>query len=1061
MITKSGELVRQLYTIFILITCLIIPNIAIASNRANNMEIIGQSELVRFVLLLDSTPRYSLQLTNWNKLLLTLYDTVKTPLLNKKIGENNAYINMDQDTKSSDLKFHISLSRPVREINSSWLPDKKLFFLKIYLANKGDAQKQPIQRVVKLKNLRFGIREMATRLVMELDQKPLWEMIYREDDIINLKLAATPKYLKRKKYGPVKRLKKVAFKKNDKGVDMGIELELHLDHVRISWMKDMNRFVMDLVDKPIRINDKALLLRADFDEKESGRPIQVKGEDKKIEKEANQTEKDSLPEMGSIVKMKILKKGTVVFDQTETVSLKADSGQTKMAGPEADSGQTKMAGPEVDSGQTNMTSSMADSGQTNMTGSMADSGQTNMTSSMADNGQIKADQSAEHFVHDIKLTVEPELESDFYVRLPAMESVHNLSPEEALFFGRILEVRELNDWEKGIVLIDQFLMKFTDSSLCENVLFLRGDFLFFLLKSGRKEILPKMIESYQEAIRRFEKSKEVPLAYIKMAQANSFMGNAYKAIDYLNLFINKYGEGDYLPLAYITRGETYLKTNETEKAVKDFKVILSRYPQSPFAEKARYGVAYYFHIHGLYEEAEKRLKEIADSNPEFHLECPEFLLLFARNHLYLKNYDMARHYLFKALNIGHQPETTDLLLCRIGDTYHHQSKEKEAETFYRMVVDSYPESEGKSIAKLRLANYTTGVTAFKEIHNKNINKPIAELALLELAKKYYEKKQFSMVMDTLGKMITNVGQNEIHREAKDLFCRAAEKEIEHLFKGSKYKELTDFYLSKRQKLDGNIDPDVMLLVAQSFYNLHQYQDAISFFSQIKPYDLSLTSKGKHILGLAESYIKEGDEKNAETLLEKNRKQNLLTSDQQNMTFLLADIYRKKDHLKKAYDLYQSLVKGKRKLADSDIARAYFYMGEISNRERHYEKAKEALNRCIALAEKDKDSKGILQSAFMELGNSHHKEGRHQQAIKSFQRGFDLGYGPDNKNYWESKFRLSFSYQEVGENLKAENILNEILEEGDPLLQQKVEVKLGVMGLEKQLKRLSIWQEAKE
>jgi len=73
----------------------------------------------------------------------------------------------------------------------------------------------------------------------------------------------------------------------------------------------------------------------------------------------------------------------------------------------------------------------------------------------------------------------------------------------------------------------------------------------------------------------------------------------------------------------------------------------------------------------------------------------------------------------------------------------------------------------------------------------------------------------------------------------------------------------------------------------------------------------------------------------------------------------------------------------------------------------------------------------------------------------------LGYGPDKKNYWESRFRLSLSYQEIGENFKAENILNEILEEGDSLLQQKVEVKLGVMGLEKQLKRLSIWQEAKE
>ncbi|MBW1913015.1 MAG: tetratricopeptide repeat protein [Deltaproteobacteria bacterium] len=145
----------------------------------------------------------------------------------------------------------------------------------------------------------------------------------------------------------------------------------------------------------------------------------------------------------------------------------------------------------------------------------------------------------------------------------------------------------------------------------------------------------------------------------------------------------------------------------------------------------------------------------------------------------------------------------------------------------------------------------------------------------------------------------------------------------------------------------------------------------------------------------------------------------------------------------------------------EIASAYFAMGEISNRERRYEKAKEALNRCIALAEKDKDSKEILQSAFMELGNSHNNEGRHRQAIRSFQRGLDLGYGPDKKDYWESKFRLALSYQGAGEHLKAENVLSEILEEGDPMLRQKVEVKLGVIGLEKELQRLSIWQEARE
>ena len=61
---------------------------------------------------------------------------------------------------------------------------------------------------------------------------------------------------------------------------------------------------------------------------------------------------------------------------------------------------------------------------------------------------------------------------------------------------------------------------------------------------------------------------------------------------------------------------------------------------------------------------------------------------------------LARDYFFKALNIGHQLETNALLLSRIGDTYHLESNEREAEGFYRMAVEHYPESEGAAIAEL-------------------------------------------------------------------------------------------------------------------------------------------------------------------------------------------------------------------------------------------------------------------------------------------------------------------------------------------------------------------------
>ena len=135
------------------------------------------------------------------------------------------------------------------------------------------------------------------------------------------------------------------------------------------------------------------------------------------------------------------------------------------------------------------------------------------------------------------------------------------------------------------------------------------------------------------------------------------------------------------------------------------------------------------------------------------------------------------------------------------------------------------------------------------------------------------------------------------------------------------------------------------------------------------------------------------------------------------------------------------------------------MGKISNLENRFEQARESLNRSIALTEKDKENKELLQSAFMEMGNSYHHEGSHVRALKSYQQGLDQGYGPLQSDYSETRFRQALSYLEVGEDPEGERILNEISEEADPMLQQKIQIKLGVLGLEKQLKRLPIWKES--
>ena len=117
----------------------------------------------------------------------------------------------------------------------------------------------------------------------------------------------------------------------------------------------------------------------------------------------------------------------------------------------------------------------------------------------------------------------------------------------------------------------------------------------------------------------------------------------------------------------------------------------------------------------------------------------------------------------------------------------------------------------------------------------------------------------------------------------------------------------------------------------------------------------------------ESYLKADEDVKAQELLEKNLKKRMLTSDQQKLAVMLGDIYKRKVALKEAYGLYRPVVRGKRLLEDEEIADVYLSMGEITNALSRYERARELLNRSIALAEKDEKSAGVHDETGTEYG----------------------------------------------------------------------------------------------
>ena len=146
--------------------------------------------------------------------------------------------------------------------------------------------------------------------------------------------------------------------------------------------------------------------------------------------------------------------------------------------------------------------------------------------------------------------------------------------------------------------------------------------------------------------------------------------------------------------------------------------------------------------------------------------------------------------------------------------------------------------------------------------------------------------------------------------------------------------------------------------------------------------------------------------------------------------------------------------------DGDITDRRLPTGEIANIERRYEEAREWLNKSIALSEKDRASRVYLQKALAAIGNGHFQEEHFETALDFYRKGLDEGYSPEVPGYWSTRYNQAMSFLALGRNQKAEPILREISEEGDPLLQQKVQIKLGDLGLEKELKRLPLYKDIK-
>ena len=567
--------------ILLLWAWILLPSAADAANRVMDLKWIqapdGRKTLA---LLLESEPRYTLRSEKGNRVLLQLYDTTPGPNLRKGTEKQGKTISLEEDATGT-LRFRLLLKGSLREADCSWFEQQKVLFLQ--MTSGEETKSRGSRKEAPLKSLRFGTQEDLTRMVVDLSARPAWEMTSREAGVLEFTLNSTTAALSRAEYGPMRRLKKVEVGQKGEGVEIRAETEPPPRRMRMFWLKDGGKWVVDFFDKPLERAVDALQFAPVVAEKAQEKPPM--------------TVQSQLP-------------GIVQGEP------KGENKAEKVVAP----------GPPE-----------------------------------AQPGALSPDPAS---------IVRMKISKDLPAQSPAEgASMKGLRPQEAFLYGRIRGAMETLDYEKGLALIEEFMGQFPESSLIQDMVFLAADCRFALMERGDKSLVSKVLQAYQDALAKFPASERAGGALVKMAQAHLLAGNDQEAMGHLGMAISQGRAGTHVPQALVLRGQLSLRRNQVEKAIQDFKAVMERYPSSPFAEEARYGVAGYFHSVGLYDQAEKRLSEIDASKPQFYLDHPGYLLLRARNAFYQKNYDRAREYYFRALNLGQQPEGP----CEVRGHHDHAS----------------------------------------------------------------------------------------------------------------------------------------------------------------------------------------------------------------------------------------------------------------------------------------------------------------------------------------------------------------------------------------------------
>lgn len=552
----------------------------------------------------------------------------------------------------------------------------------------------------------------------------------------------------------------------------------------------------------------------------------------------------------------------------------------------------------------------------------------------------------QHFLPNPQIDLQPD-----FLDLSALSSELR-SDQEFPNISKIFDLYNEGELQKSYVEASQYIQKNPTTPFQEWLYFFRADVLFRIQSEAVQPQLSLALEDYELASRIYPRSEFLPRALYHMGLIKLESGLYQEVAQISERALTDFSTSEFVPRFSILSGEQAFRSGDFEEALREFSLVIRRYPRNTAAVDSAFRRAFILYRDGQYKEALKTYTDLE----RFHADTFKFLRMsdqpssdrrlldriYFGETLFLTGQYLEASQIFQAIgNRFPEHSYTPYVWIRFGDSYARIGQSLAAQAMYKR---EYNDRRARALAKIQWAEILVKANPLQaQIQSRDLLEEAFELAkeagdsdlaalslvyLVDLNLKFSNYPKAKAVLEQLRDEFSN-HLNQAWAQQK--YIEVLESEILDHHKANDLLAALTVYLVNESELSGQFgNVEVLLKLADASVDLSLLEKATDILNRVIYVESSELARQQALLKLVGVLIQRGDYRRAS---ERLRRFNFAYP---NTPYVYlyeqqwADLYRGLGNAKKAAEHYeQSLVAaGNKPEARHGIRMNHIRLGEL-------------------------------------------------------------------------------------------------------------------------------------